>query len=113
MTDKLMPTVAGIGTRLAAATGKSPAFHTRQTREFLRIKALVPTAYAGEGRTAAAVFDEAGVCRAMILYTLASLGLDFSLLEVTNRIRLASGATHNLDPRARNRNKAEPSDAVA
>lgn len=113
MTDKLI-TVAGVADRLARVTGKPASFHARQIREFIRINALIPRAYAGEGRTAPAVFDETGVCRALVLYTLASLSLDFSVLEVTNRITLetASRVTRNLDPAARTPNAVEPTDAI-
>ena len=114
MTDKLI-TIAGIADRLAAVTGKPASFHARQTRGFVRSGALVPRAYAGEGTTAAAVFDETGLCRAMILHTLASLTLDFSILEITNRItpEAAISPTRNLDPSARIPNKPEPSDPIA
>src|SRR3954468_2346907 len=106
MKDKLM-TVAGVADRLAAVTRKPPSFHARQTRGFVRSNALVPRAYAGEGTTAAAVFDEAGLCRAMILHTLASLTLDFSILEITNRItpKTLIGTTGNLDANTRTLNK--------
>jgi hypothetical protein len=107
-------TVAGVADRLASVTGKPASFHARQLRGFIHSNALVPRAYAGEGRTAAAVFDETAICRAMILYTLASLGLDFSFLEITNRVtlELTSRITRNLDPKARISNTVEPTDAV-
>jgi hypothetical protein len=105
MIDKLI-TVAGVADRLASVTGKPASFHARQLRGLIRSKAIEPRTYAGEGPTAAAVFDEAGVCRAMVLHTLASLNLDFSLLAIANRV------TRNLDPAARTANFVEPTDAM-
>ena len=42
----------------------------------------------------------------MVLHTLASLNLDFTLLGIANRV------THNLDPAARTANVVEPADAM-
>src|SRR6266700_2843905 len=105
MRDKLL-TVAGVADRLAAVTGIPAPVHARQTRGLVRCNALDPRGYAGEGPTAPAVFDEAGVCRAMVLHTLASVGLDFSALAIANRV------LRNLDPAARTPNVVEPADAV-
>jgi hypothetical protein len=104
--DGRLITVGGLADRFASITGSPSSYHARQLRGLIRSKALEPRGYAGEGRTAAAVFDEAGVCRAMVLHTLASLNLDFSLLAIANRV------TRNLDPAARTPNVAEPTDAM-
>src|SRR5712691_1393470 len=100
MTDKLI-TVGGVADRLAAVTGTPAPVHARQIRGLIRCDALDPRGYAGDGKTAAAVFDEAGVCRAMVLHSLASLGLDFSALAMANRV------LRNLDPAARTPNVAD------
>lgn len=102
---KLM-TVGSLADRLAALTGNSSAYHARQLRGLIRAGALKPVMYGGEGQTAAALFDEAGLCCAMILHTLASLNLEFDLLAV------ATIATRNLDPHARKAGAVEPAEAL-
>lgn len=107
MSDYKLMAVGGMADRLSKVTGNSPSIHARQLRTQIRGGALKPATYGGEGPTAAALFDEAGLCRAMVLHSLASLNLDASLLST------ASGLTQSLDDAARTPGKLEPADAMA
>ncbi len=100
-------TVGGLAKRLADITGRSEDFHARQLRGLIRQKALGPVSYGGEGQTAAALFDEAGLARAMVLHVLASLNLDFGMVAKAERL------THNLDPRSQPKGKSFPADPMA
>jgi hypothetical protein len=102
---KLMA-VGGLADRLAVVTGNAPAYHARQIRGLIRAGALKPATYGGEGQTAAALFDEAGLCRTMIVHALASLNLEFDLLAV------AAATTSNLDPDVRRAGVMEPAEAL-
>lgn len=99
-------TVGGMASRLAAVTGQSESFHARQLRGLIRQGALVPAAYGGEGQTAAALFDDAGLARAMVLHVLASLNLDFGM------VAKAAPFTRNLDSADRPKGKSYPADPM-
>lgn len=74
MAQKLM-TIGDVADRLAAADGvNSASYFARQLRSFVQRGVLEPTTYQGEGRTAAAVFGEEGLCEARIMTVLARMG---------------------------------------
>ena len=100
-------TVADLAKQLAQVTALSETYHARQLRAQIREGALVSPVRGGSGPTAPALFDNAGVARAMILHTLAMTGLEMPLL------RQAGRACEVVNPAARKRNTVEPSDGVA
>lgn len=54
---------------------RSPAYFARLLRTMVQQRVLHPATYYGEGRTAAAMFGEDGICAARILTTVQRLGL--------------------------------------
>lgn len=68
-------TIGDVADRLAAADGvNSASYFARQIRSFVQRGILQPLTYQGEGRTAAAVFGEEGLCEARIMTVLARMG---------------------------------------
>lgn len=67
-----------------AITSKRPgaveAAVARAIRDVIQRKGMMPSSYAGSGRTAAALFDEAAACRALIAIELNRIGLLSSAL---------------------------------
>jgi len=59
----------------------STAFLLRQLRNCLNMGLLLPADYQGYGKTAAALFDEAGLCAARLFTVLIDLGFDVKLLR--------------------------------
>lgn len=68
-------TIGEVAERLAAADGVNSApYFARQLRSMVQRRILEPVTYQGEGRTAAAIFNEEGICEARLLTALARLG---------------------------------------
>lgn len=67
-------------------TRHSAGYLARQLRTFVQHGALTPVDYRGEGRTAAALFDEVGICAARLLCVAATLGLTAGQLVVVSRL---------------------------
>lgn len=99
--------IGGLAERLAKVTGNTAEFHARQMRNQVRSGALKPSAFGGDGATAAALFDDVGIARAAILHAVASLN------PASEFVNAAARKLSNLDPLARGKNVVEPSDAVA
>ena len=100
-------TVADLAKQLAKITGLSETYHARQLRAQIREGALVSPVRGGSGPTAPALFDNAGVARALILHTLAMTGLEMPLL------RQAGRACEVVNPMTRKAGAVEPSDGIA
>ena len=100
-------TVADLAKQLAKVTDLSETYHARQLRAQIREGALVSPVRGGSGLTAPVLFDDAGVARAMILHTLAMMGLEMPLL------RQAGRACEVVNPAARKAGIVEPSDGMA
>lgn len=98
--------ISGLAERLAAVTAEPESYHARQLRAQVREGVLQPYARGGEGATAPALFNESGLCRAMILHTLALLGVQTPIL------RDASAAMSVVDPRTRKGGAMESSDGI-
>lgn len=60
--------------------GAVEATVARAIRDVIQRKGLVPSSYAGSGRTAAALFDEPAACRALIAMELNRIGLSSDAL---------------------------------
>ena len=99
--------VGDLADRLARATHLSQTFHARQLRAQIREGALTSPVRGGSGLTAPTLFDETGLARAMVLHTLAMMGLEMPLL------RQASAASEGVDPTARQGDVAEPVEGMA
>ena len=99
--------VGDLADRLAKATNLSKTFHARQLRAQIREGALTSPVRGGSGLTAPTLFDETGLARAMVLHTLAMIGLEMPLL------RQASAASGVVDPTSRKGNVVEPQDGMA
>ena len=100
-------TVGDLAKQLAKVTDLSETYHARQLRAQIREGALVSPVRGGSGLTAPVLFDDAGVARAMILHTLAMMGLEMPLL------RQAARAGEVVNPSDRKRDSVEPSDGIA
>ena len=99
--------VGDLAEGLAKVTNLSLTYHARQLRAQIREKALVSLVRGGSGLTAPVLFDESGLGRAMILHTLAMMGLEMPLLRQVAR------AGEVVDPTDRKRDTVEPSDGIA
>ena len=99
-------TVADLAKRLSKVTGLGEPYHARQMRAQIREGALASPIRGGSGPTAPVLFDETGVARAMILHTLAMIGLEMPLL------RQAAKASEVLAPWLK-KNGFAPSEGVA
>ena len=74
-------TVSDLASAIASKRpGAVEAGVARAIRDVIQRKGLVPSSYAGSGRTAAALFDEAAACRALILTELSRIGLSGDVL---------------------------------
>ena len=99
--------VGDLADRMAKVTHLSATFHARQLRAQIREGALTSPVRGGSGLTAPTLFDETGLARAMVLHTLAMMGLEMPLL------RQASAASEVVDPKARKGDVVEPGEGMA
>ena len=75
-----------LAARLAEADGaNTPEFHARQLRGWVQNGILQPSSYRGEGRTAAAMFDDSALLKARICWALVRIGLTASQIEQATR----------------------------
>lgn len=102
MTDLSHLSVGDLAQRLAPITGNSEAFHARQLRAQIRGGALKPSFRGGSGATAPALFDQIGLCRALVLHCLASVKQEMDTLKAVATIM------ETVDPRARRADTVEP-----
>lgn len=107
MTHPVHMSVGELAEQLAPITGNSAAFHARQLRAQIREGVLTPSMRGGSGVTAPALFDETGLCRALVLHNLASIGQEMGALKD------AATAMGNVAPTARKGDTTEPSDGIA
>lgn len=108
MSEENPMTVADLAKRLSAITGQPEAYHARQLRAQTRSGVLEPFARGGSGPTAPALYNKTSLCRALVLHTLAMVGLEMPALD---RVRNAMSAL-SVDARARKPNKVEPVDGI-
>lgn len=74
-------TASDLAGAIASRTpGAVEATVARAIRDVIARKGIVPSSYAGSGRTAAALFDEAATCRALIAMELNRIGLSSDML---------------------------------
>jgi hypothetical protein len=99
--------VADLAKRMNAVSGAGEPYHARQIRAQIKEGALQGYGRGGSGLTAPTLFDETGLCRAMVLYTLAMIGLEMPLL------RQASDAMSVVAPGTRKGDTTEPSDGMS
>lgn len=102
MTDLSHLSVGDLAQHLAPITGNSEAFHARQLRAQIREGALKPSFRGGSGATAPALFDQIGLCRALVLHCLASVKQEMDTLKAVATIM------ETVDPRARRADTVEP-----
>lgn len=102
MTNSNPLSVGELAQRLAPITGNSEAFHARQLRAQIREGALKPSLRGGSGPTAPALFDDIGLCRALVLHALASVKQEMDTLKAVATIM------ETVDPRARKADVVEP-----
>lgn len=107
MSDPTFMSVGDLAARLAKITGNSETYHGRQLRAQTREGALVPSMRGGSGKTAPALFDHTGLCRALVLHVLASrYNQEMPVLKDVPAIMAT------VDPRARKGDTLEPSDGM-
>lgn len=108
MSEENPMTVADLAKQLSAITGQPEEYHARQIRAQTRSGVLEPFARGGSGPTAPALYNKAALCRALILHTLAVIGLEMPALEKVNRAM----STLYVDPRSRKPNTVERVDGI-
>jgi hypothetical protein len=108
MTETNPMTVADIAQQLAAITGQTESYHARQLRAQTRAGVLEPYARGGSGPTAPALYNNASLCRALILYTLTMVGLEMPALEKV----IAAMSSLSVDPKSREPNQVERVDGI-
>ena len=107
MTPVFNMSVGDLAERLTKVTDLSAAYHARQLRAQIREGALVSPVRGGSGPTAPSLFDEVGLARAMVLHTLAMMGIEMPLL------RQAARRSEGIDIKSRKADVVEPSDGMA
>ena len=108
MSEENPMTVADLAKQLSAITGQPEDYHARQIRAQTRSGVLEPFARGGSGPTAPALYNKASLCRALILHTLAMVGLEMPALEKVRRVM----AGLHVDPRSRKPNVVERVDGI-
>lgn len=97
--------VADLASRLAAITGNSESYHSRQVRAMNKEGALVSPYRGGSHATAPVLYSDTEVGRAIVLHTLSELGLQMPMLKQ------AAAASMVVDPTAR-KGGHEPADGI-
>ena len=86
MEEHQLMTIGQMAARLSGTLGGNTVeYHARQLRGWVQNGILQPITYRGEGRTAAALFDDAALLKARLCWAMVRVGLLPNQIEVATR----------------------------